>query len=72
VVPWQEYFMEGQKNLTFIDDFFMKSFIYTMNIKFGVLELKDFKFLLVQIGKKINMISYDGGGKYNSRIFNVI
>jgi hypothetical protein len=57
VVPWQEYFMEGQKFLTFIDDFFMKKIIYIMKIKFGVLDkLKDFKTLLAQIGKKIKMI----------------
>jgi hypothetical protein len=57
VVPWQEYFMEGKKLLTFIDDFFMKIFIYIMKIKFGVFDkLRDFKTLLAQIGKKINMI----------------
>jgi hypothetical protein len=46
-------FHEKAKKLTFIDDYFMKTFIYIMKIKFGLLnKLTDFKTLLNQIGKK--------------------
>jgi hypothetical protein len=58
--------------LTFINDFFRKTFFYIMKIKFGMFDkLKVFKNLIKnQIGKKIKMIWCDGGGEYNLKNFN--
>ncbi len=59
--------------MTFIDVFLKKTFIYTMKIKFGVLDrFKNSKALVENhIGKNIKEIMCDGGGKYNSKNFNV-
>ncbi len=59
--------------MTFIDVSLRKSFIYTMKIKFGVLDrFKNFKALVENhIGKNIKTIMCDGVGKYNSKNFDV-
>jgi hypothetical protein len=58
--------------LTFIDDFFRRTFLYTMKIKFGVLDkLNVFKDLVkIETKKKIEVIRCNGGEEYNSKNFN--
>jgi hypothetical protein len=58
--------------LTFIDDFFRKTFFYTMKIKFGVFDkLKVFKVLVEnQIRENIKVIKCDGGWECNFKNFN--
>jgi hypothetical protein len=58
--------------LTFINDFFRKTFFHTMKSKFSVFDkLKFFKFSVEnQTRKNIKAIKCDGGGEYNSKNFN--
>jgi len=60
--------------LTLIDDFFKKTFFYTMKIKLGVFDkLKVFKALIEnQIRKKIKTIKCDGSEEYNFENFNTL